>query len=199
MLSEDLNIRDGILRPSKRFLMGPSAAVTGRAPVQAIPTTAAQWAIINNAAADANAERSTTGNHIFIEDIGMYLTSGTPGQGGSLWGCLFTAPVTGTSDAGMTTQNAHGGPGTSNAVIKSAITISTPAAPTWFLLDFSWNTIAPAAFSTGYNNPLAARDQGGRISIAPGTALGLAVVAPAGTTPLYAPFARWTEQRAAVS
>jgi hypothetical protein len=199
MLSEELNIRDGILRPFKRFVAGPSAAVTGKAPVQAVPTTAAQWVIINNAAVDSNAERSTTANHMFFEDIGMFLTSGTPGQGGSLWACLFTAPVTGTSDAGMTVANAHGGAATSAAVIKSAVTISTPAAPTWFLLDFSWNTIAPAAYSTGYNNPLAARDQGGRISIPPGTGLGLAVVAPAGTTPLYAPFARWTEQRAAVS
>src|SRR5256885_8761286 len=66
-------------RAGRRFLLGISAAITGIAPVQAIPTTAPQWVFWN---ADSVAT-------YFLEEILMILTAGTPGLGGSLLGCLF--------------------------------------------------------------------------------------------------------------
>ena len=172
-------------RAGRRFFLGNSAAVTGIAPVQAIPTTAAQWVIWN---ASLNAT-------YFFEEIGAFLASGTPGLGGSLWVCLFTAPSqTGASAAGMTVQSASQGTRASSAIIKSAVTITGPAAPVWYPIDQSSDAVAAAAFSTGYANGFSKRDFAGAMAIQPGQGLGLAVIAPAGTTPLYAPFGRWIEQ-----
>lgn len=172
-------------RAARRFFLGNSAAVTGIAPVQAIPTTAAQWVIWN-----ADQARS-----YFFEELGVFLTSGTPGLGGSLWAALFTAPAqSGASAAGMTVQSASQGGMASKAVIKSAVAITAPAAPAWFPLVQSLDAITAAAFSTGYGMTLERRDLAGAIAIQPGQGLALAVMAPAGTTPLFAPFARWIEQ-----
>src|SRR4029077_6794095 len=56
-------------RAGRRFYIGYNAAVTCLAPVQALPTTAAQWVIWN---ADSNAS-------YFFEELGAALLSGTPG------------------------------------------------------------------------------------------------------------------------
>lgn len=172
-------------RAGRRFLLGNSAGVTGIAPVQAIPTTAAQWVIWN---ADPTAT-------YFFEELGAFLTSGTPGLGGSLWAAVFSAPAqVGANATGMTVQSMSQGSRSSKAVIKSAITVSAPTAPAWFLMDQSIDAITAAAFSTGYGMTLARRDLAGALAIQPGQGLGLAVMGPAGTTPLFAPFARWIEQ-----
>src|SRR5437867_598944 len=70
-------------RAGRRFWLGTSAGATGIGPVQAIPTTTAQWVIWNG---DPSAA-------YFLEEIGMNLTSGTPGLGGSFWGALFQTPA----------------------------------------------------------------------------------------------------------
>lgn len=199
MINEQGSFGAGLTKPFKRFAIGAKTGVTGIAPVQAIPDTAAQWAIINVANVDANAGNPAFSDTVFIEEIGAYLTSGTPGLGGSLWGCIFTAPITGSTDANVGIVNVMGGSKTSSVVVKSAVTISTPAHPFWFPLAETTQSIAAAAFSTGYANSMMHRDKQGRLAIPPGSALGLAVIAPAGTSPLYAPFAQWTEQQAAVS
>ena len=83
-------------RAARRFYLGISGAVTGIAPVQAIPTTAAQWTFWN---ADPVAS-------YFLEEILMLLVSGTPGLGGRLLACLFQAPAsTGGQAAGFSIQN----------------------------------------------------------------------------------------------
>jgi hypothetical protein len=172
-------------RAGRRFFLGNSAAATGIAPVQAVPTTAAQWVIWN-------ADPAAT---YFFEELGAILASGTPGLGASLLFALFSAPAqTGSSATGMSVQSASQGSRASKAIIKSGVTITTPAAPAWFQLDESRDAIAAAAFSTGYANGLFRRDLAGAIAIQPGQGLGLAVMAPTGTTPLYIPMARWVEQ-----
>lgn len=175
-------------RAGRRFFLGISAAVTGIAPVQAIPTTVAQWVIWNN-------DKVKT---YFLEELLMILASGTPGLGGSmLVGDIFTTPAqSGANAAGFTVRSASGSAIGSNAVIKSAVTITTPAAPSWYQFDENKSGVAAAAFSTGYANGFGRRDLGGCIAIPPQSGLPLAVMAPAGTTPLYAPMARWVEQEA---
>jgi hypothetical protein len=174
-----------LTRAGRRFFLGVSAAPTGIAPVQAIPTTAAQWAIYN---ADA-------GKTYWFEELGLVLASGTPGLGASLWACVFQTPAqTGANATGMTAQNALASSGlTSKSIVKSGVTITTPAAPAWYQLGQSNDAIAAAAFSTGYANGVVRSDLAGAIGVPPGYALGLAMIGPAGTTPLYVPVARWLE------
>ena len=172
-------------RAGRRFWLGTSAGVTGIAPVQAIPTTVAQWVIWN---ADPTAA-------YFLEELGMNLTSGTPGLGGTMWAALFQTPVQlGANAAGMTVASMSNGGRASKAIVKSNITITQPTAPIWFPLDQSFDSIAAAAFSTGYGMTFARRDLAGALVIPPGQGLGLAMMGPSGTTPLFAPFARWVEQ-----
>ena len=172
-------------RAGRRMWLGNSAAVTGIAPVQAIPTTAAQWAIYN---ADPTAT-------YFFEELGAFLTSGTPGLGGSLWACVFDAPAeVGSNAAGLTVDSLSHGGRTSKAIVKSGVTITTPAAPIWFPLVQNQENITAAAFSSGFGMTFERRDLAGAIAVQPGKSLGLAVMGPTGTTPLFAPFARWIEQ-----
>lgn len=171
-------------RAARRFYLGNSAAATGIAPVQAIPTTAAQWVIWN----------PDTIMTYFFEEILMVLASGTPGLGGSMWGALISSPaLTGSSNTGLTTFGASSS-GASKAIVKSSVTIATPAAPAWYLLADNEKNITAAAYSTGYTNSFGRRDLAGALAIQPSQGLALAVVAPSGTTPLYIPQARWIEQ-----
>lgn len=173
-------------RAGRRFLLMNNAGATGIAPVQAIPTTTAQWVIWN---ADPNVT-------IFLEELLMILASGTPGLGGSmLVSEPFSTPAqTGANATGMVVRSASGSAISSAAIIKSNVTITTPAAPGWYTLDESGKSVTAAAFSTGYANGFGRRDLAGAIAIPPQRGIGLAVMAPAGTTPLYIPLARWVEQ-----
>ena len=171
-------------RAGRRFAIGYNAAVTGIAPVQAIPTTVAQWVVWN-------ADPAKT---YFFEELGEVLLSGTPGLGGSLWACLFNAPAqVGSSTAGLGVQSLSQGGPASKAIIKTGVTITGPAAPNWFQVAESADSVTAAAFSTGYANGFSKRDLAGAIALSPGQGLGLAVMAPTGTTPLYGPLGRWIE------
>lgn len=169
-------------RAGRRFGLGNNAAITGIANATALPTTAAQWAIYN-----ADPSKS-----LVFEEIGMYLTSGTPGVGGVLLGTIYQTPaVTGASRTGTSIASLSGGGGfSSKAIVTVSQTITTPSAPTWqFLAANSSPNVTAFPASTYLEN----RDLQGAIVVPPGWALGLAVVAPAGTTPLFAPFATWVE------
>lgn len=170
-------------RSGRRFLLGNSAAITGIANATALPTTAAQWVLYNNDA------RSTC----FFETIGMYLTSGTPGVGGILLAALIRLPVVAAGDTtytGTKISSASYSSNRSQLVVKASITVTEPAAPNWFPIaeNPSPNVTAFAASTFLVNRNI----QGG-IAVPPGYGLALAVVAPAGTTPLFAPFAEWIE------
>lgn len=169
-------------RAGRRFLLGNNAAITGIAPVQALPTTAAQWALWNP-------DNQVT---YFLEEVGVYLTSGTPGVGGILLGCLFRTPAQlGATVAGTSVTSASAGGKTSKAIVKQSVTVTDPAAPNWFPLA---SNPSPNVTAFAASTFLEHRSIQGGIAIPPGYGLGLAVVAPAGTSPLFAPFARWIEQ-----
>jgi hypothetical protein len=165
-------------RGGRRVYIGNNAAITGIANVTALPTTAAQWAIVNK-----SLKRS-----YFLEALGMYLTSGTPGVSGMLLACLYDDPdATGVNATGVEiSSSADSSVLVRDLLVKASQTITTPAAPNWFpmAINYSPNVTAFAGQVVLEN-----RSVQGRWAIRPGQALGLAVVAPAGTTPLFAPFA----------
>lgn len=177
-----------LTRANRRFMLGNSTAITGIAPVQALPTTAAQWALFN----------SDTYRTYWLEELLMYLTSGTPGVGGILLACLFQAPAQLGANAAGASVSPTGKIGAQAAsisqgsamIVKSGVTITSPAAPNWYPVA-SNNSPNVTAFAG--STFLEHRNLQGAIGIPPQFGLGLAVVAPAGTTPLFAPAARWAE------
>jgi hypothetical protein len=176
-------------RANRRFMLGyAGAAPTGIQSVTALPTTQPQWAIWN-----ADPARS-----YFFEELGVYFTGGTTGVGGILLGCIFSAPIPTGSNAANINVSSFGKPGGvagssqgSAAIVKSSPSaITTPAAPNWFVIASS---DSPNSGLFPIMGRIERRDLAGAIAIAPGMGLGLAVVAPAGTAPLFAPIGRWVE------
>lgn len=169
-------------RAGRRFYLGYNGSVpTGIAPVQAFPTTAAQWTIWN-------ADPAKT---YFFEQLGAMVFSGTTGLGGELLYTIFTAPASiGANATGLAVVSASNSGQSSKAIIKSGVTITGPAAPVWAQVA---EQISSAAI-VGPASCIASRP-GFRsiVAVAPGQGLGLAVLAPAGTTPLYLPLAEWIE------
>jgi len=168
-------------RAGRRFILGNSAAITGIAPVQALPTTGAQWVIWN----------PSTTRTLAMEQVAMYLTSGTPGVGGILLAALFTLPASvGATYTGSSISSASIGSGASATILKASVTVTAPAAPNWFTLASNPGpNVTAFASSTFLENRLL----GGSVLVPPLCGLALAVVSPAGTTPLFAPAAMWVE------
>jgi hypothetical protein len=168
-------------RAGRRFFLSFNGTVpTGIAPVQAFPTTAAQWALSNN-------DSSAT---YFFKALGALLFSGTSGLGGELLACIFQTPAQQGFAAGLAAQNASNSSRASKVSVKSGVTITVPALPNWFPVAEQIAGVAQLGPSSSISN----RQLEGRIALPPGFSLGLAVLAPAGTTPLYLPIAEWIEQ-----
>ncbi len=165
-------------RAGRRFSVGQSAALTGIAPVQAMPTTAAQWVIWN---------ASLTKSLVF-EMVGLYTTAGTAGVGSTVVAAIVTLPATATTKAGITVASLSGSTSSTVALINSGVTVTSPAAPAWFIVarDNSPDTVALNVMA--FNDNLR-----GTIVIPPLKGLALCAIAPTGTSPLYAPMAQWTE------
>jgi hypothetical protein len=168
-----------LTRAGRRFSIGYTAAPTGIAPVTAIPTTAAQWVITNT---------STTDTFTF-ETLGVHLYSGTAAAGVCVFACLFTAPAQTSFATGLSAQSASfSSTISSSAAIKSGVTVTTPAAPAWFLVakSDSANTAVGAVAAVNF-------ELKGGLMVPPGKSLGLATLSGTGTTPLFIPVATWTE------
>ncbi len=171
-------LRTELARAGRRFYIGQSAALTGIAPVQAMPTTAAQWVIWNT---------SLTKSLVF-ECLGAYTTAGTAGVGSTVVVANVALPATSTTKAGITIGSSSGSARTSVALVNSGVTVTSPAAPAWRIIarDNSPDTVAlnVMAFDPYLE---------GSIVVPPLNGLGLCVIAPTGTSPLYAPMATWVE------
>jgi hypothetical protein len=169
-------------RAGRRFSIGWTGAVpTGIAPVQAFPTTAAQWVLWNG---DLSKTYSLTA-------LGALLFSGTKGLGGTLLAALFSTPSQQdlAQQAGASVVSHSLSAIGSKAVVKSGITLTGPAVPLW--TPVAEDLIAVA--SVGPVMAMVNRIKAGRLQIPPQKGLALAVLAPAGTTPLYLPLAEWIE------
>lgn len=168
-------------RAGRRFNLGMTAGVTGIAPVQAWPTTAAQWAF-------SNLDASRT---LFFKALGAYPMSGTPGVGGQLLACLFSTPAQTGLATNLAVMNMSAGSSGSKVAIKSGVTITAPAAPVW--TPIAENLSPNVGAFPGSGVILNRQPDGVIIAVPPGLSLGLAVLALAGTTPLFAPLAEWVE------
>lgn len=169
-------------RAGRRFYLGYNGtAPTGVAPVQAFPTTAAQWAVWNG----------DFYKSYVIEELGAILLSGTNAVGGTLLACIFGLPTEeGLAEAtGVAIANGSGSAVGSKAVVKSGVTITNPAVPVWFPIADT----ALSAIATLPSTIIANRAVGGRVIVPPQSGLGLAVLAPAGTSQTFLPFASWAE------
>ena len=110
-------------RNGQRFYLGNNAACTGIAPIQALATTAAQWAITNPA---------TSGKVYVFDTIGLWLISGTAGTTGNVGTyCIYTTTGATSIKSGIAIQNCDGSTAASAALCNSGLTVSVPAAPVW--------------------------------------------------------------------
>jgi hypothetical protein len=184
---------DEATRAGIRFHMSATLA-TGQAVVQAFPTTTAAWLLYN-----------PTNNPItaFIDVLGALAVSGTPAATYEpiLLGCIVPAgniPTTiPTLTANVQINNANPiSAKKSSIVVASAQTLqATAGANSWFPITYGTNGVLSATASVP-QNCVESRDIRGKFCVPPGGALGLSVIAPAGTTTLYAPYASWREYAA---
>jgi hypothetical protein len=170
-----------LTRAGRRFSLAYNGTVpTGIAPVQAFPTTAAQWAFSNGDSAKTYA----------FKTLGALLFSGTQGLGGKLLACFFTTPVQTGFATGLDVVNHSGSSAIGSKIaVKSGVTITAPSAPKWFPIAEDIG----AAARVGPLGSIINRSLFGKVLLPPGISMGLAVLAPAGTTPLYLPEAEWLE------
>ena len=179
---------DEMTRAGLRFHMNASGA-TGIAPVQALPSTAAQWLIFNQAG------NTTTA---FIDVVGMYLASGTAGAGGSVLACMVGpkfAPATVPTASAANVQIMNANPVStrgSGIVVASGQTLVNAAVGNWTPIGAF---MSPAGTILGQTQ-MDSRDIRGKFCIPPGCGLALAVISPTGTTPLFTPYASWREYQA---
>jgi hypothetical protein len=171
-------------RAGVRFHLGCLGA-TGIAPVQAVPTTAAQWLLWN-----PNGNTQTA----FVDVLGMALNSGTAGAGGSFYVMPVppkfapsTVPTVSTANALIVNANPVSAR-TSNLICVSGQTLINSVASNWLLHGF----MNPAQTVLGQTQ-MENRDIRGKLVIPPGCGLAMAVISPTGTTPLFAPYASWRE------
>lgn len=168
-------------RAGRRFYLAYNGSVpTGIAPVQAFPTTAAQWLLWN----------ADTAQSLIFRALGALLFSGTQGLGGQLLAAIVNAPATvGNGSTGLAVASGSGSPRASKVTIKASVVITDPAVPNWFPVAED----VGAAARVGPVGSIINRAIDGKIVVPPLKGLALAVLAPAGTTPLYLPVGDWEE------
>lgn len=177
-------------RAGVTFDIGFASGVTGIAPVQAIPTTAAQWLLFLPA--------DTTPSAVFIDEIGVVLVSGTAGAGIVLYGALVGAGSLPSTLPAQHAANVFTRPradgkaqpqANSSLVVASGQTLAAAPPRGWAMLAKSGDSGATAILSTAVLNA----ELNGGICIRPGQGLALWVGSPAGTTPLFVPHCVYTE------
>jgi len=176
---------DEMTRAGMRFHMNASGA-TGIAPVQALPSTAAQWLIYNPLGNTVSA---------LVDTLGMSLATGTAGAGGSVLACIVDptfvpATVPTVSAANVKIKNANPVSGkASRLIVVSGQTLQNAAVGDWTPIGAFMNPVGTVLGQTQMDS----RDHRGKFIIPPGCGLGLAVISPTGTTPLFTPYASWRE------
>lgn len=177
-------------RAGRRFSIAYNqTGVTGIAPIQTVPTTTLHWGL-------SNYDPQKT---LFMQTIGAWPVSGTPGVGGIVFVCIYPqSNISGAMAAGFGVMNmnniSQSGNGKSNVIIRAGASIGAIATPTPLLFTpIAFNQ--PGAVGAGIaGNAIINTEVQGRIAIPPFYGLGITVVALAGTTPLFAPIAEWIEQ-----
>lgn len=170
-----------LTREGKRFALCIVGAITGIAPIQTLGAQVAAFSFTNT---------SSTAT-MFFQELGMVLESGTAGTTGNcVYACHFTLPTSTGTYAGTTVVNLNGGTTASTTLACEAdTTVTTPAAVGWFPV--AWDSqVASAIGSCSLVN----QHVNGKLALQPGKSLGLCTVGATGSTPLFAPYASWTEE-----
>ena len=167
-----------------RRLFGVSSATgTAIAPVTAVPTTAAAWALFNG--------EDPGGKAYVVLGAFAWLVSGTAGLGASLLGSVSIAPVAGTKPtayANSIMSSLSGGPTSPKAIFAQGLTlVGTPA---WVHLA---GRDVPAAIEVGASITADAKVM---LVIPPQYSGNLTILSPAGTTPLWGAGFIWAEVEA---
>lgn len=167
-------------RSGRRMHGGLQLLSSGIAPVAAIPTTLSQLVLFNN-------DTNSNGLALCLDWLNMFLASGTPAAGATIMVTVARPVVPPTQNATNYASVALSGTANGSKALW-AINLSMPTGTVWTALSSS---LQPAAANLGQgDNPI---DLGGRIVIPPGYGLGIAILSGAGTTPLYAVHAQWSE------
>lgn len=173
-------------RAGRRFIGGNQIIANGIAPVAAIPTVTATLALYN--------AESAGGKSLSIEQLGLWLGSGTPAAGLTLLATVSPRPIA-TAPTGMATgygiASASGSTSASKALWATAVTL--PGIPAWMQILSSFQL---AAANVGQGDLIAKIH--GALLVPPGHALGLAILSGAGTSPLYGISAMHSEIDAAL-
>jgi hypothetical protein len=171
-----------------RHMVGAISTLTGRAPVQSIPTTTATVYLYNN---------DPVLSYV-VDFLNVTCVSGTPAAGLAVLG-LLTKPTGTPPTAGANYGIANCNPASSRqskAIVAESYTI--PAVdttgrnswPAWMALTSQQQ--APGAAYVGGGDASAAFLEG-RIVIPPGWGLATAFLSGSGTSPLYGLTFMWTE------
>jgi hypothetical protein len=146
-----------------------TGAGTAKAPVTAMPTTTATWALYNG----------YTGKYLVVTRIYNWSVSGTLGLGMSLIAGLSTAAQSSAPTAYSSSVHAALQPGspTTQGVFANAVTLA--GAPVW-AVEASRDQVSAVSVGSGLT-----ADVQGKYIIPPSYALGAAVLAPAGTSALF--------------
>lgn len=168
------------LGKARRIFGATSGTGTAIAPVTAIPTTTATWVLFNG--------EDPGGKSYSVILAGATSISGTLGLGMSLLGTVAIAAVTGTKPtayASGVVASLSGSNYRSNAVLSSAATlIGTPA---WVTLA-SRDQVSSVSVGSGV-----VAEVKGLLTIPPQYIGGFTVLAPVGTTALFAISLAWAE------
>ena len=169
-----------------RFQISVVTAIpTGGLTVAAQATTAAQFILWN-----ADTQKS----YVF-DTLGMLgLTAGvlTSPFGFIVQCALFSSPAaTGAQYADLAATNCSNGGPASKAIIQRVVTITTPAAPTWYTI--AKNATPATGVAAQLQMSAINRDIRGRIIVPPGNGIAFNAYAITTGTPKFIPVACWTE------
>lgn len=167
-------------RSGRRFYGGTQIIANGIAPVAAIPTTTATLGLYNN-------DTSGVGLSFDLDWLNVFLGSGTPAAGLTVFGAVFrpTNPPS-VNATGYGSTSCSGSARGTKGLWGTALTAA--AGVNWAALV---STFQAAAANVGQGDNFV--DLGGRILVPPGFAFGIGLLSGAGTTPLYGVSAQWGE------
>jgi hypothetical protein len=171
-----------LARSGRMFHGGLQLAANGIAPDTALPTTTAKLALYNSA--------SDGGRILCIDHLHVFVVSGTPAAGLTLWVCISNGKLA--TAVGAMATGFGAGPTNGQAAAASfarwGTAVTLPAGTIWSSSGGSFQ-LAAANFGQS-DQPFEVR---GSLVIPPGYAMGVAILSGAGTTPLYGVSARWAE------
>ena len=180
LLTSQAGLQYGWLARNNRIFGATFGTGTAIAPIQATPTTAADWDLYNG--------EPDGGRDLYIIQAGVRSVSGTMGLGLSLLGCVSLARQTTvpTDYTNSIKTSLTGGPFDSKAIFDQAQTI-TGGTPAWITLA-SRDQVSAVSVGSGLVAVV-----NGFMKVPPGHVAGFVAMAPAGTNALFGVDVVWAE------